>query len=582
MLPAGLRPSKPPRPPISVAAQRFPSKAIHAATGLCRRLSLGHSLDPEASVDSLKQMKVWVAELLDDEAIAALEEVCRVDIKYKVPREEQLAMIKDYHAVIIRSETVVDKEFLDAAVNLKIVGRGGSGLDNVDIDYATNRGVIVCNTPESNIVSACEQTWALMLASSRNTSHAWQFIRSGKWDRKRFQGSELYGKTLGIIGLGRIGGLVSQRAQAFAMRVIAYDPYIPDSRFEAFGVEKKAHLDELIRESDFITIHTPKTHETIDMISDREIGLMKAGVRLVNCARGGLYNEEALVRGLKSGKIASLGIDVWVHEPQQDHPLYEFDNVVGTPHLGASTHEAAARVGSEVVNEVISGLRGEIVKNAVNIPSVSEQTYAKLKVFIALAEKMGKLYGQIRRESVKKVEIEFSGRDIENPKDAKILSVVALKGVLEASVTEGAVNFVNAELLAQQRGIEVRERIALETGDYSNMIRLLVSEEGNGVFEIAGTVLERRIPRIIRVGDYSVGFIPEGRLIYAPHKNRPGVIGKVGMAMAEYNVNIAKMVVGEGLNNSIMILNVDNNVPEAVLEKCLTFEDINDMKVVEL
>ena len=237
-------------------------------------------------MDSLKQMKVWVAELLDDEAIAALEEVCRVDIKYKVPREEQLAMIKDYHAVIIRSETVVDKEFLDAAVNLKIVGRGGSGLDNVDIDYATNRGVIVCNTPESNIVSACEQTWALMLASSRNTSHAWQFIRSGKWDRKRFQGSELYGKTLGIIGLGRIGGLVSQRAQAFAMRVIAYDPYIPDSRFEAFGVEKKAHLDELIRESDFITIHTPKTHETIDMISDREIGLMKAGVRLVNCARG--------------------------------------------------------------------------------------------------------------------------------------------------------------------------------------------------------------------------------------------------------------------------------------------------------
>lgn len=533
-------------------------------------------------MDKLKQMKVWVAELLDDQAISLLEESCQVDVKYKVPRDEQLAMIKDYHAVIIRSETIVDREFLDAAVNLKIVGRGGSGLDNVDIDYATQKGVIVCNTPESNIVSACEQTWALMLASSRNTSWAWQFIRSGQWDRKRFQGSELYGKTLGIIGLGRIGGLVSQRAKAFAMRVIAYDPYIPDSRFEAFGVEKMAHLDDLIKQADIITIHTPKTPETINMISDREIGLMKPGVRLVNCARGGLYNEDALVRGLKSGKIASLGIDVWVHEPQQSHPLYEFDNVVGTPHLGASTYEAAARVGSEVVSEVISGLRGEIVKNAVNIPSVSEQTYAKLKVFISLAEKMGKLYGQIRRESVKKVEIEFSGRDIENPEDAKILSVVALKGVLEASVTEGAVNFVNAELLAHQRGIEVRERIALETGDYSNMIRLLVSEEGNGVFEIAGTVLEKKLPRIIKVGDYSVAFIPEGRLIYAPHKNRPGVIGKVGMAMAEYNVNIAKMVVGEGSKNSIMILNVDNNVPQAVLDKCLTFDDIDDMKVVEL
>ena len=533
-------------------------------------------------MDGIEHMKVWVAELLDEQAIATLEENCQVDVRYKVPRDEQLAMVGDYHAVIIRSETVVDREFLDAAKNLKIVGRAGSGLDNVDIDYATSKGVIVCNTPESNIVSACEQTWALMLASARNTAYAWQFIRSGQWDRKRFQGSELYRKTLGIIGLGRIGSLVATRAQAFAMRVIAYDPYIPDSRFEAFGVEKKAQLDDLLREADFITIHTPKTAETINMIGDREIELMKPGVRLVNCARGGLYNEDALVRGLKSGKIASLGLDVWVHEPQQSHPLYEFDNVVGTPHLGASTYEATARVGSEVVTEVIAGLRGDIVKNAVNIPSVSEQTYAKLKVFISLAEKMGRLYGQIRRESVKRVEIEFSGREIENPSDAKILSTVALKGVLEPSVTEGAVNLVNAGMLAEQRGIEVRERIALEPSDYSNTIRLLVTEEGNGVFEIVGTVLEKKLPRITKLGDYSVAFAPEGRLIYAPHQNRPGVIGRVGMAMAKYNVNIAKMVVGEGPADSIMILNVDNDVPEAVLEECRTFDDIYDMKVVAL
>lgn len=532
-------------------------------------------------VDNLKKMKVWVSELLDDEAIAALREQCEVVVQYKVPREEQLAMIGDFHGVIIRSETVVDKEFLDAAKNLRIVGRGGSGLDNVDIDYATQKGIIVCNTPESNIVSACEQTWSLMLSSSRNTAWAWNFIRAGQWDRKKFQGSELYGKTLGIIGLGRIGSLVSIRAKAFGMKVIAYDPYIPDSRFEKFGVEKKSQLDDLLKEADYITIHTPKTQETINIISDREVGLLKTGVRLVNCARGGLYNEDAVYRGLKSGKIASLGIDVWVHEPQQNHPLYGLDNVVGTPHLGASTYEAAARVGSEVVAEVIAGLRGEIVRNAVNIPSVSEQTYAKLKIFISLAEKMGKLYGQVRRESVKRVEIEFSGREIENPEDAKILSVVALKGVLEGSVTHGTVNFVNAELLAQQRGIEVRERIALETGDYSNMIRLLVTEEGNGTFEIAGTVLERKLPRIIKVGDYSVAFFPEGRLIYAPHQNKPGVIGKVGMAMAEYNVNISKMVVGDGPKDSIMILNVDNRVPKEVLAKCRTFEEVFDMKVVE-
>ena len=532
-------------------------------------------------MENPKNLKVWVAELLDPRAIATLEAFCQVDIKYKLSREDQLAIAPDYHAVLIRSETNIDKEFLDAATNLRIVGRAGSGLDNVDIPYATQKGVIVANTPESNIVSACEQTWALMLSSSRNTAWAWNFIRSGEWDRKRFEGSEVYSKTLGIIGLGRIGSLVSVRAKGFGMRVIAYDPYILDSRFESFGVEKKATLEELIAEADYITIHTPKTHETINIIGDREIDMMKDGVRLVNCARGGLYNEDALYRGLKSGKIASLGMDVWITEPQHAHPFYEFDNVVGTPHLGASTYEATARVGTEVVAEVISGLKGEIVKNAVNIPSVSEQSFAKLKAWIRLVEKMGSLYAQIRKESVRTVEIEFAGKEVDDREDVKVLSLVALKGLLDQSVPE-TVNFVNASLIAEQRGIDIRESISLDSHDYSNLVKMKVTEGSGQTFEIHGTVFDKIYPRIVRIGDYKMELIPEGRMVWSPHKNVPGVIGKVGTTMAEYNVNILRMVVSDGPQDSMMILTVENNVPQEALDKVREFGTISDVKMIDL
>jgi D-3-phosphoglycerate dehydrogenase len=335
-------------------------------------------------LERLEGVKVLVAELMDKECIAALEAVCEVDVKYKLPREELLAIAPQYHGIVVRSETIIDKEFLDAAVNMRIVGRAGSGLDNISVPEATKKGVIVCNTPESNVVSAAEHTMGLMLASSRNIPWADRFIKSGKWGRAQFEGSELYGKTLGIIGLGRIGGLVSQRAHGFAMKVISYDPYIPDTRFANLNVEKRATLEELLRESDFITIHTPRTKETMNMIDDPQIAMMKPGVRLVNVARGGLYNENALVRALESGHVASVGIDTWNNEPQSEHPLYRFDNMVGTPHLGASTFEASQRVGREVVAEVIAGLRGEIVKNAVNIPALSEESYSKLQVFVRL------------------------------------------------------------------------------------------------------------------------------------------------------------------------------------------------------
>jgi len=537
-------------------------------------------------LEDLSNYRVLVAELMDDEAIAKLAAVCSVDVKYHMSREEILSIIPQYHGLIVRSETIVDKELLDAAVNLRIVGRAGSGVDNIDIAYATKKGVIVCNTPESNIISAAEHTMGLLLASSRNIPWADRFIKSGKWGRKQFEGSELYGKTLGIIGLGRIGGLVSQRARGFGMKVIAYDPYIPDSRFANLGVEKKETLEELLRESDFITIHTPKTEETFNMISDPQIAMMKKGVRLVNCARGGLMNEEALYRGLKSGHIASVAIDTWVNEPQYSHPLYEFDNVVGTPHLGASTFEASRRVGDEVVAEVIAGLRGEIVRNALNIPSLSEETYNKLKVFIALAEKMGILYRHIRRQSAKRIEIVFAGKDIEVPEDAKILSLAALKGILQGTMARGSVNFVNAGFVAEQMGIEVRETISSDSGDYRNLIRLVVTEGSGEQFVIAGTVLEHRHPSIVQIGEHPIAFVPQGRLAYVPHKNVPGVIGQVGTIMGQYGVNISRMVTSSGIDNiaqdSIMILGLDNEVPQEAIDRCLEIDEIYEMKIIDL
>lgn len=533
----------------------------------------------------LEDTKVLVAELMDDEAIQLLQSACRVDVKYGLSREEILAIIPEYDGIIVRSETIVDKTLLETATRLKIVGRAGSGLDNIDVPAATQRGVIVCNTPESNVVSAAEHTMGLLLASSRNICWADRFIKSGRWGRRQFEGSELYGKTLGIIGLGRIGGLVAHRARGFAMHIIAYDPYIPDSRFENLVVEKKATLEDLLREADFITIHTPRTKETMNMVSDPEIALMKPGVRLVNCARGGLFNEEALARGLESGKIASVGIDTWVNEPQSGHPLYEFDTMAGTPHLGASTFEASKRVGEEVVAEVVAGLRGEIVKNAVNMPSLSEESFAKLQAFISLAEKMGALYRQIRRRMVKSVEIVFAGREIDVPEDARILSLVALKGVLEGSRAYGTVNFVNAGLLAEQFGIEVRETISLESGDYRNLIRMIVTEGDGTQFPIAGTVLERKYPRIVQIGEFPITFIPEGKTAYMPHRNVPGVIGKVATTMGQFGVNISRMVTSSGvsdvLRDSIMILTLDNEVPQEAIDRCLEIDEVYEMKIID-
>ncbi|MBD3238124.1 MAG: phosphoglycerate dehydrogenase [Candidatus Moranbacteria bacterium] len=316
----------------------------------------------------LSDKKVLIAELTSDEAkeIFAQNQI-KCDIKYKLPRKKLLEIIADYNAIIVRSETKIDQELLDKAKKLEVVGRGGSGVDNIDIDYAEKKGVVVANTPRANIISAAEHTVGMILASCRNMAWASSFIKAGNWDRKRFKGSEVYGKILGIIGLGKIGGLVAERIKAFGMKIIAYDPYIKQQRFKRYHAQPMQKLEQLLKLADIITIHTPRTQETTNMIAEKEIKMMKSGVRLVNVARGGLFNEQALFQGMKQGKIASVGIDVWEKEPQKDHDLYEFNTVLGTPHLGASTFEAQARVATQVAEQIIEVFHGnKLPKYALN------------------------------------------------------------------------------------------------------------------------------------------------------------------------------------------------------------------------
>ena len=336
--------------------------------------------------------KVLVGEYIDDDAIAGLQEArdVKVDVKVGISREEILDIIGEYDALIVRSVIKVDKELLDKAKNLKIVGRAGNGTDNINIPEATAHGVIVANTPDSNTVSACEIAIGLMLASARNIVAANNFIKSGKWEREIFVGSEMFEKTLGIIGLGRIGGLVATRMKAFGMKLVAYDPYISDERFKRYGCEKAKTLDELLEKADVITIHTPKTKETVDMINAENIHKLKDGVRLVNAARGGLFNEEAVAEGLRSGKIASFGYDVHTVEPRSECILYEFENAITTPHIGATTYEAQRNVGTQVVKQVLNGLRGEIVETAVNLPAIGREEFLIVKPFMLVEHSTAK------------------------------------------------------------------------------------------------------------------------------------------------------------------------------------------------
>ena len=532
----------------------------------------------------MNKTKILIIDKIDTKGIELLqsEPNFQVDINIGLKREKLLEIIENYDGLIIRSDANIDVELMNKAKNLKIVGRAGNGVDNIDIPEATKRGIIVANTPESNTISACELTIGLLLAQSRNIARSDRFLKEGNWDRDSFMGTELFNKTLGIIGLGRIGGLVATRMNAFGMKVIAYDPYISDERFKRFNVEKKDTLEDLLKEADFITIHTPKTEETINIISEKELKFMKDGVRIVNAARGKLISEKALYKGLKDGKITSVGIDVHEKEPRYSSDLYEFENVVVTPHIGATTKEAQQNVGLTIARQVINGIKGDIVPNAVNLPTIHRDELKEIKPYIDLAEKLGKIYYQINKGSIKLVDITYWGNIA--CQDTEMVTIAFVKGLLEP-IMDDKTNYINAMIKAQESGIGINSKnICNQHNNYSDLITIKITNNNGDIFTLSGTLSNRCEGKLVEIMGYEVDVRPTECMVFLQNHDVPGVIGHVGSFLGDKGVNVATMQVGRKLkgDKALMLLNVDDTVEQNILLGLQKNNDILWAKFVQL
>ncbi len=521
---------------------------------------------------------------MDDVAPEGLEPLYKesdieVVIGTKMTEDELAAVIGEYDAMIVRSATKVTPKVLENASKLKIVGRAGVGVDNINLDASTQHGVLVVNAPDGNTIAATEQTVALMLALARNIPQAATKLKNGVWDKNSFVGVELRGKTLGVIGLGRIGTAVAQRAQALEMNIIAYDPYISAEKAADLGIELVT-LDELFPVADFITVHMPKTKETTNMLNDKAFAAMKDGVRIINCARGGIVNEEDLYKNMQSGKVAGAALDVFDKEPTTESPLFELNNFIATPHLGASTEEAQLNVAIDVSVEIVNCLHGNTVRNTVNVPSVKPEVMSKIQPYLKLAEKLGKFQAQLVEGRVNKLEIIYNG-DLAQ-EDVKPVTTATLKGFLDPILQE-SVNFVNAPLLAKNRGITVEQTVSGQAEDYASLITLkVVSDQGEKT--VSGTLFRENDPRIVMVDGYRIDAVPEGNMLYVPHIDKPRIIGPVGNLIGEHNINIAGMQVGrkEIGGKAVMMLSVDCTVPEETLNAIAQIDGVLDVKFISL
>lgn len=530
----------------------------------------------------MMMMKVLIADKIADSGIEKLRESFEVDIKTGLSEAELVEVIGDYDALIVRSATRATRPVIEAANKLKIIGRAGVGIDNVDVTAATERGIIVCNAPTSNVVSAAEHTWALLMAQSRMICQANASLKSGKWERSKFTGAEFYEKTLAIIGLGRIGTLIAERARAFQMRIIGYDPYISEDRAASIGVELFPTIDDLLPQADFITVHLPKTKETIGMFGEAQFARMKDGVRLVNTARGGIYQTEALVAALESGKVASAAIDVFEVEPTTASPLFALDNVIVTPHLGASTEEAQDRAGEQIAELVASGLRGEMVTTAVNIAPVPPDVMDKVGPYLQLAEQQGAMVAQLAKGGVDDLEIVMIGGLADT--DTRILRTAVLKGMLSVA-TDEPVNFVNADYFAEQRGIRVTESKRTATHDYVSMIVVKASNGGVETVDVAASLIgKKNEPRLVSLFGYDLDMMPDRYMAFFRYPDRPGMIGKVGTILGDAGVNIGSMQVGrhEAGGTALMGITVDTPLDAALLARITEAAGMQDAWSVEL
>jgi D-3-phosphoglycerate dehydrogenase len=532
-------------------------------------------------------VRVLIAEPLAAAGIELLRAHFEVDAHDTLDRAELLARVADADALVVRSATQVDGEVLAAGRNLKVVGRAGIGLDNVDVNAATRLGVMVVNAPQSNVISAAEHTVALILAQARNIPQADAALREGRWERSRFQGAELYGKTLGIVGLGRVGALVAQRLNAFGMRLIAYDPYVSRDRAAQMGVEL-ASLVEVLTRADVVTVHLPKTPETTGLIGERELAAMRPGARLVNTARGGLVDETALAKAVESGHLGGAALDVFSEEPTTQSPLFLLDRVVVTPHLGASTAEAQDKAGVAIAEQLILALTGQFVPNAVNVDAGPVPD--ALRPFVPLAEKLGRLYtalagggpsGRANLVMGGHLGVEYVGALAEH--DTRVLTLAALKGML-APVVHEPVTYVNAPLLAAERGLELVETKTRHSRDWVNLMSL--SGDGSrGPVGVAGTTMGARdAERLVAVNGIEIDMSPSAHMAFLFYEDRPGVIGRVGTILGRAGINIASMQVGRRKQGgeALMALTVDAGVPAPVLDQVMTEIGAHDGTFIHL
>jgi len=502
-----------------------------------------------------------------------------VDVREDLDPAELLDAVRGASAIVVRSATKVTADVLAAGSDLLVVGRAGIGLDNVDVDAATHRGVMVVNAPQSNVLSAAEHTVALLLAQARNIAQADRDLKAGHWNRTRWEGVELHGKTLGIVGLGRVGVLVAQRALAFGMQLVAYDPYVSAERARQLGVTMSSDLEELVREADFLTIHLPKTPDTIGLVSAEVLAHAKPTLRIVNTARGGIVDENALADALREERIAGAALDVFATEPTTDSPLFELESVVVTPHLGASTSEAQDKAGQTIAEQVVLALRGEFVPFAVNVAAT--EASSTVQPYLPLAERLGRLFIALAGGGVDALEVSYEGEIADY--DCRVLTLGALKGVL-APVVEEPVSFVNAPQLAEERGLTVRETTSSSARDYVNLVSLRGTVEGRPV-HVAGTLAgTKEAPRIVAIDDHIVDLPPSRHMVVVHNEDRPGMIGLVAGTLGDAGINISDMDVGRGPSGdaALMVLSTDDEVPDEVVATLRAAHGIRTAQAIEL
>ena len=530
--------------------------------------------------------RVLVSDPLAEEGLVILRAAVDVDVKTDLKEDELCNIIGDYDALLVRSGTDVNAKVIEAGKKLKFIGRAGVGVDNINVDAATKQGIIVANAPEGNTLAATEHTMAMMQSLARNIPQANASLKKKEWKRSKFMGVELNEKTLGIVGFGRIGREVAKRAQAMDMKCVAYDPFITKERAAQLGVEMMTMAD-LFTVADVITVHTPLIPETTHVINEKSIATMKDGVRIINCARGGIIDEKALYDAIKSGKVAGAALDVFEQEPPTESPLLSLDQVIVTPHLGASTVEAQLNVAVSVAKQCIEVLKGGSAKYVVNAPMVPPEHAEILKPYAQLAEKMGRFVIQIAGGRLASVECIYGGELSAYAGSMKFVTRLALKGLLDP-ILQQPVNLVNAEFVAKERGIAISETVTQEAHGFKNLITIKIKTD-KGEETVSGTVFFKGRSRIVAVGGYTMDMIPEGHILVSRHHDKPGVIGRASTILGKNNINIAGMQVGrvKADEPALMVLNVDSSVPQAVIDELrglpgissMTFAKISDEKI---